>query len=167
MLNCVPLVSRKVPQTSIYPKHSSNSTGQVLKFSLLEGWWQLHIPSKTFAAWAMSGLSHQAKFLPASVCLISFPQVPYIWGSKVCLFPLPLSSPSLLSGEKMKRCDQSCACEQEVEAGWMLKIHTHTHTDKQTDRHPTPGMTQARAKLRGPLCAAGGKRLCPDPVTGA
>lgn len=49
----------------------------------------------------------------------------------------------------------------------MLKIHTHTHTDKQTDRHPTPGMTQARAKLRGPLCAAGGKRLCPDPVTGA
>lgn len=33
---------------------------------------------------AMSVLSPKARRLPALTCLISFPQIPHIWGSKVC-----------------------------------------------------------------------------------
>lgn len=72
------------------PKHPSNPTVQILKFSLLERWWELHIPSR-FAAWVlMSVLSPKAKLLPASTCLISFLQIPHIWGSRVHPLPLPL-----------------------------------------------------------------------------
>lgn len=86
------------PQLEAFPK-SNNADREIQSPG------EVHIPSRRSAAWVlMSVLFPKAKLLPASTCLISFLQIPHIWGSRVCLLPLPLSIPTHASpGEPLTR----------------------------------------------------------------